>query len=320
MQHVIIVGEGRSGTSWLLDLVNSSRRTHCRNEPETILESSPIARLPSPVVLTDAAAAELERDWDAALRWTATRMGRRDLPIPGPKDHVYELGRRLGLARTVNSLPRRYLAKLLPSLRPSEWRIPFWVGSEAALGRAVVIFKMLQVPAWAAWVLARRPETNVVHIVRHPGGFLNSWRNRHLGVHDPDDVLRANRDRLDAIRTAHPEWAERFGDIDAMAVGESELWYWRYATETIHAAGAGKPQYHRVLYENLAADPVATGRPIFDFCGLEWDDRIARRVRSRSTESASIAAAWRTKLPQEELAHVDRVLAGSPMQRWWTER
>jgi hypothetical protein len=195
--------------------------------------------------------------------------------------------------------------------------MPFWVGSEAALERAVVVFKMIQIPGWVAWVLARRPSTKIVHIVRHPGGFLNSWRNRHLGVHDPEEVRTENRNRLDVIRTAHPEWAGRFGDIDAMAVGESELWYWRYATETINAAGAGKPQYHLILYEHLAADPTAVMRRVFEFSGLEWDDRIARRVRARSTESTSIAAAWRSKLSKEEVAHVERVLAGSPMERWW---
>jgi hypothetical protein len=317
MEYVIIVGEGRSGTTWLLDLVDSSRRTHCRNEPDSLLESSPLARLPSCEVLTDAAAGELERDWDAALRFTATHIGRRDLPLSGPKDHVYELGRRLGLARAVNTLPRKILAKVLPSLRPAEFRMPFWVGSEAALERAVVVIKMIQIPSWTAWVLNRRPATKIVHIVRHPGGFLNSWRNRHLAEHDPEEVRRANRKRLDAIRTAHPEWADRFGDIDAMPVGESELWYWRYAVETIHTAGAGKPQYHLVLYENLSADAPAVARSIFDFCGLEWDDRIARRVRSQSTESPSIATAWRSKLSKEETAQVERVLAGSPMERWW---
>jgi len=29
-------------------------------------------------------------------------------------------------------------------------------------------------------VLVNRPQTAVLHIVRHPGGFLNSWRNRYL--------------------------------------------------------------------------------------------------------------------------------------------
>ena len=43
-EYALIVGQGRSGTSWLLDLFDLSPQTFCRNEPYGI-NGSPLANL-----------------------------------------------------------------------------------------------------------------------------------------------------------------------------------------------------------------------------------------------------------------------------------
>lgn len=313
----MVVGEGRSGTSWLLQLLDTSRRTHCRNEPDTIAECSPFTKLPKPLILTEDLAAALDRDWDGAVHETATRIGRRDFPVPVRKDHLHGFAQRAGLVRAINRRPRRILSKLMPSLRGGEFNLPSWIGSRARLEAAVPVLKMIQIPAWTAWVLAHRPGARVAHIVRHPGGFLNSWRNRHVSKHNETFVRAENRKRLDEIRQRFPAWSDRFGDIDAMSVVESELWYWRYATETINAAGAGRSNYHLVLYEHLAADPPGVARRIFDFAELEWTSDVEHRIRATSNESEALAAAWRSKLSTDDVAAIERVMTGSVMERWW---
>lgn len=43
---------------------------------------------------------------------------------------------------------------------------------------------------------------------------------------------------------------------------------------------------HTVVYENLVADPEGTLRPLLDFLGLEWNDRLLdhrRTAKSRGT-------------------------------------
>src|SRR3712207_4350983 len=120
--YVLIVGHGRSGTNWLLDILDNSPRTHCRNEPNEIA-ASPLAKLPSPYV-PGQDLAPMARDWDAAVRWTATHMGERDHAWAGPKDHVFGFSRATGLARTMNRRPRRIVGTLVPSLRGGEWELP----------------------------------------------------------------------------------------------------------------------------------------------------------------------------------------------------
>ena len=212
---------------------------------------------------------------------------------------------------------RRALSLVWPPLRRSEWKIPFWLGSRRRLAKAIPVLKLVQACGWIPWVLQNRRAAEVIHIARHPGGFLNSWRSRYLADHDRGEVEAANRNRLKTIVQVASTWADRFGDIERMSVEEAELWYWRYSTETIHQAGAGSERYHLVIYEQLVADTVGTARRLYEQCGLRWRDGVERAIRTRASGSASLAAAWKTKLSAEHLELVARILEESRMEDWW---
>ena len=130
-------------------------------------------------------------------------------------------------------------------------------------------------------------------------------------------VERDNRERLAKIAACDPVWSERFGNLDALSTLEMELWYWRYAGETIHHAGAGNPRYQLVRYEELTRNPTEISRSVFQGCGLEWNAVIEQAIRELSVESEAIAAAWRTRLSADHVSAVERVLGESPMQDWW---
>lgn len=316
---VVICGQGRSGTNWLLDIFDFSPDTLCRNEPNEI-SSSPFAALPSPWIDALEGDERFARDWDDAALCSAQRMGERDHRLGSHKRFVRALSGRLGLTRCVSGPRlRRLLSLAFPSLRRGEWAPPWWLASRSRLSRALPIFKFVQTPGWAAWSLRHRPRTAVVHIVRHPGGFLNSWRRRYLAHHDESAVSAANITRLRMVADAHPEWASLLDDIEAMSVDESELWYWRYAAEIVDNAGRGLPHYHPVVYERLVESPVEVGRALYSACGLAWTPRIEAAVQGTASDSASIAEAWRDRLPSELTSVVRRILEGSPLASWWED-
>ena len=174
-------------------------------------------------------------------------------------------------------------------------------------------------PGWIVWVLRNRPEAHVVHIVRHPGGFLNSLMKRLWSQLDMETVVRDNRERLARIAAVDPIWASRFGDLDTLSPVEAELWYWRYSSETIHQAGEVNPRYQLVKYEELTNDPVEVSRSVYRGCGLDWDDTIERAIRQMSGESQAIARAWEQKLNSEQIAAVQGILPDSLMRDWWDE-
>jgi hypothetical protein len=314
----MVTGHGRSGTNWLLGLLDCSAQTHCRNDPY-LDPASPLARLPGRFVV-GTAADELAADWDDAIAWTAAHFGAGDQPIPTVKHHLHGLSCRLGLPQMVQRARlRRWAAVFSPSLRRMEWPVPWWLGSAAKLKEAVPVLRTSQVPGWVCWALAHRPAVRVLHIVRHPGGFLNSWRNRFLRGRDPAEVHAANLTRLGEVAATNPHWARRFGDLQHLSLEASELWYWRYATEALHAAGADRDTYRRVIYEELAAEPVAGARGLYEFCGLPWTAHTERLIRKRSTGSRGIAEAWRERLDADARALVEEILNGSPMAEWWND-
>ncbi len=305
--YVLIVGQGRSGTNWLLELLDLSRETFCRNEPYGA-SSSPLNR--------EAVARHrfierpdqrlLEECWDEAANWTRLHMGIRDPRTTIRKDYLHEAARQLGLYRLVyGPRLRRVLSAVVPSLRGEEWKIPSWLGGREQLERSIAILKLVAPPGWATFVLRRRPGVPVLHIVRHPGGFLKSWSSRYAANEDPAKHLRENHRRLHEIASVAPDWKKQFGRIEDMSLDESELWYWYYANEIVFRAGSESTDYHHVIYEDLVQNPVAVMKPLYEVCGLQWNSAIEESVAQTGLGS-DVAGAWREALSETQRALVDR--------------
>jgi hypothetical protein len=260
--------------------------------------------------------ATIDARWEEAVQWAAQRMGRYDHPIRTPKHFIHPLSSSLGLPNLISRpRARRMLGLMAPALRRDEWPRPVWLGSRARLREALPVLKVGRA---APFVLRNRPEATVFHVVRHPGGFLNSWMQRYLSRHDPSEIAEANRQRLQQVAEHHPEWARRLPPIESMSVAESELWYWRFINERIWSLGQDAPRYQRVVYEHLARGPVPLMRDAYAACGLRWTDAIERRIRALCAESGDLAERWKNRLSREQIELVERVLEDSPMRRWWS--
>lgn len=317
-RYALIVGQGRSGTNWLLELFDQSPQTLCRNEPYGNA-GSPLIDLFPHRAIRRRDQSELARVWDEAAARTARCRGERDPVDRRGKRYVHALSRALGLYRMVQGPRyRRALGGIIPSLRAAEWPLPRWIYDSRRLADALAVLKLNQAPGWTSFVLRERTDVPVFHIVRHPGGFLNSWAVRYLATRSAAQVEAENRERLRDLAAEDAEWAERLGDIGGLRVDEAELWYWRYANETIWACGRERPAYHRTIYEALAAEPIPRMRELFDAAGLEWNRDIESAIRQRCTDSPAIASNWRDRLSPERVDRVERILEASPMRDWWS--
>ena len=316
--YALIVGGGRSGTNWLLELFDQSPETFCRNEPYGAPES-PLNELADDRFWVRHDQSALDSRWDEVIAWTSTHMGERDHAIKVPKSYMFEISRTLGLYRMVQGPRlRRLTRRVIPALRGGEWPVPRWIAHPGRLAEATAILKLVAPPGWAVFVLQQRPQIPVFHIIRHPGGFLNSWANRWAAGRDMNEIKRKNEERLRRIGEVDPAWAERFGDITPMSADRSELWYWHYVNEVIYEAGKGRQQYHRIIYEDLVSDPARTMRRCYEAAGLSWDPVIEARISVAASDSAAIASAWRKKLASEHIELVEEFL--SPIPEFYAER
>lgn len=321
--HALLIGQGRSGTNYLLGLLDQSPATHCRNEPDQ-LDASALARLaPFRFFVDDAQA--LAGLYDEAVLQAARCLGPRDHLTDVDKAWIRPGRRRLGyflLRQRIRAVER--LLRWRKPMDGKELLFPRWMVERAALARSVHVFKLNAAVGYGAWALRERPGARVLQIVRHPGGFAKSWLKRWVRGEGGQQRGRGNADRwkdeerLREVARREPRWAARFGDLARMQRFEGELWWWRYVNETLLAAGEGRPSYRRVLYEDLAQDPVGVTRGVYAFLDLAWDAGIAARVAAISRGAETIARAWRDELEPEHVATVERVLRGSPMESWWS--
>lgn len=282
---------------------------------------------PSPLAEVHAGLADprndrlLDSKWEQGVEWAATRFGYRDQIPRVQKRHFHRTSHPLGLTRMVRKhRTRKALRLVMPSLDGEEWRMPWWLGSKRRLEDAVVVLKTLGVAGWVDWIARRRKDLMIIHIVRHPGGFLRSWDRRYLQLKGENAVRESNRKRLKRLVEVDDSWTRKLGDIDSMGPHESELWFWRYSTEAVHRAGFRHHRYRMVLYEDLASNAVDVMKAVYSDCGLRWTPSVERCVTSHAEGSEKLAHAWRESLGSEHKAKVRKVLRGSLMEEWWQGR
>ena len=299
-----ILGMGRSGTNFLLDLIDSSPLTHCRNEPDELSGGALESWSGWKIHRSLFAAGDLSRD----LREVVLCGGERDRAIPPFKSWL-----RSAASTPARALSRTTLRKLVPGLGSSEYHLPAALVRSEELFSALHVLKINAAPSVAEVFMSAAddhdaPEARVIHIVRNPAGFLRSWRQRWLKEHDEEQVLAANLERLEEVRHLDPEGGAFISAVPDPNVHEAELLFWRYCTQRIRAAGAGRAAYLEVSYDELARSPLASLREVFAFLDLPWTEEISARVGEMTDRSVDIATAFQAELDDEAISTFERTL------------
>lgn len=325
--HGLIVGHGRSGSNWLLSMLNASRTTHCRNEPHQ-LAGSPYRNLPlaRDMVHDHASTNEV---WTVFVNWACAREGVRD-----PKTAVVKVFHRNHFTRLLMNLPlrprlRRLAALALPRLRGEEWTPLGAVVDRSALYNAFHVLKLNDMRFWHIRDVLRAG-TPTVHLVRHPGGqLLSGWRRFFSTLSDGERSaeLRLHRLALEDSRLVSPRWRSSIPDVDELTLAEAVLWFWRVNNEEIFLAGRDMPNYKLIRYEDVISDPLGAARIIYTHFDVPWDDRVERVITDglqesvwgpvRTTSRRRLAYGWREELDGATLELVEQMLQGPPVASWW---
>ena len=303
-EFAFILGMGRSGTNFLLDLLDLSERTHCRNEPDELpggsLESWGQWKIHSNKRTSD-------QHWQEIAR-AAACGGERDRPTPSWKSWL-----RKSSSGPLRALSKNGLRRLIPGLGGAEFKLPETLVNSEELASSLHVFKINAAPSVAELFLREQTSTTerspkTIHIVRNPAGFLRSWRRRWLENHDIDEVLKANRLRIQEALTNDPEGSSFMTDFKEPDVFESELLFWRYCTQRIRGAGRERDNYVEVSYDKLASDPTASLHLIFNELLLPWTPEVEERVAAMTSESVKIANAFQAELDEETRRLLKRTL------------
>lgn len=279
-QHVIITGHGRSGTNLVLDLLDCSSTTICRNEPNEVTRSS-FRNLKDGFFPPDNPEEDAP-EFGRVLAASKERMSPRDR---FPVDYKRHYRNRFGLKRFLDIRGRRPGRRALALLRGAdyseEWAIPHVFYDIDAFKAALPVYKIL---LWSGRIAASHDVLTgqkVIHVVREPRSFIMSWYARYVvAVHGGEQKVF-----YDNMRSAQ-DISRHYGhdpiDMRAFSVPgliESELWRWRYVNEHLYDALKGSPRYLPVTYATVMSSKPEAARNMAAFCGLDYDPAFEKRVR-----------------------------------------
>ncbi len=278
MDHFYIVsGNGRSGSNRLLDILDQSPLTVCRNEINEV-PSGDFSGIGGRLFAEDFTIAQRQK---LALATDRARYRRSYKDRPTPVSKVYNdpdwLSDSLQWALSKNML-RQAMASTGLLRNKHEWDVPPFCTNKNVLANSPLVLKLLASPAWTIHWHNSCPRTRILHNIRNPWDYLNSWFNRFVQSVNTDHFEQKFPDVPRILTHFGHDNAERLKDFSTESLVEIETWRWRYINEALHIGLAGSDRTMTVTYNSVNTDPVAAAERIFTFVGLPLDDQIAEKV------------------------------------------
>jgi len=287
---VLVTGSHRSGTGWVASMIAASP------DPAAYLWE-PFSRLHRPGIL------------DAGFPyWFPYVSEENGAPFVDPvRDMLgfrYKTGAEIRSVRT----PKDAARLLRDRARFARWRRE---GARPILKDPIAIYS-------AGW-LADTFSMDVIVLIRHPAAFVNSVVSRRL-AHPFDHFLHQPLLMRDVLSPFASEIA-RFADEEQPILDQGIL-LWNLLHTPIARYRRERPSWSFLRLEDVAAQPDASFRAIYERLGATYDAGVRRTVAEHSRtgnpaeaadpsshirDSAASIVTWKRRLAS---ADVDRIRAG----------
>jgi len=303
---ILIMGNARSGTSWLSKIFDSHPEVVYRHEPDSDRTTD---AFPFLVELGD-----FERHQSAAAEYLESLCDTRTIRSVGrppffDKSYLSPVGKnaRIGLISALKLMARapvfgsKFESVNAPDLFKNSGLQPRYVlKSVISLGRAGLYQRAL-------------PNGRLVFIIRHPCGVVASqMRGMKLGklTHEtPFKTICAS-----SVGRRHDLSVEY---LSSLTVEEQLAWIWVAMNEKAFEELRDAENAMVVTHEALCMEPVDTSRSMFDFCDLPWSGQTEGFLRQSESldrkpdyfdvkrNPRQEVEKWKQELPQPV---IDRVL------------
>ena len=302
----------RSGTTWIGKVLDSSPEVVYLHEPDYI------KRIPC---LPYTTAAQDYIEWEPYIRQylsglRSTCASRSILKRPSfsksyPKSLADKLAFHafLGKMRVEQVLNKMGFAPIL-----SPW-------PKCVDHAKLTVWKSVEQTGNIGCFLKAAPEQQLLHVVRHPCGFVDSvMRGQQKKLLTGGVPTSQDLGIFDYV--ARTKYAVKIGlklrDWNRLSEVERLAYIWLVLNEQAILDGEGMPNYKLVYFEEFCLDPMQMTREVFDFVGLNVGLQTTRFVTSSTTSASASASASADDTTSEQYYSVARNSMSVP--RSWENR
>jgi hypothetical protein len=131
----------------------------------------------------------------------------------------------------------------------------------------VPVVKSVDSLARAKMFSVANPEVRIIHLIRHPCGFVSSIiqgrkRNQLASI------------EFNTFQTQLPQAKKRnltLEQLKALSAEERLASWWMLMNEKVIEEMKGNNKYKLIIYDEICSDPINYAHKLFDFVGLDWN-------------------------------------------------
>lgn len=317
---ILLLGEPRSGTTWVGKIIDSHPDVIYRHEPDLTRDGSVL-----PFIIPEQDTAQYV---DIARKIFSELLANPTLRSVGqqpffPKSYHAPGIRALrtgvtaalmGIRSTTNwrSLNDLYIPDLLSASHPPHLR--YVLKSIAAAGRAGVLRLAF-------------PNAKFIVLLRHPCGHVRSvLEGRRRDMFEPDNIVKLVAELPNAQC-----YDLTFETLRSASELELVAWRWALRNELTLSGLRNSDDYDVVHYEAICEDPLGETRNLFKSLDLSWHPQTEQFIRESTAykgseryyrvfrDTSATASKWRTELTDGDQQSILNIVAQTSLAPLWPE-
>ena len=321
LNYALVVGPGRSGTTWLCQILNTYDRCLLKYEPFQSMKPSPYLDWKTELPTGDIV--DLRARFDALCQTCNSAV---DMP-PFPPKQFRRQNRHLlrllfSMGKRVNALNRLYET----------------YGRVSLSSDTTVLIKDVNFPGYLLPKLCDVLDPFVIALVRNPFATLASfYKGREIGLHP--DAERSNlianvRHYIDCFGDG--SFAQYRESLAELSETQLHALHWRLLVEPLVSHANTSDRARVVVYEHLCQQTETTIASLFQFLG--WDmgpntqqfitDTMSGKRKSRNQKREyfsvyrnpqSSLGKWKQQLSKSQQDDIRSIVQESPVMTLWPE-
>ncbi len=312
---IMISGLPRSGTTWLGKLFDSHPRVLYRHEPDSVF---PLKWLPT--MIADGGAAYAARLREFVVQIPFMRDAKVAASQPQFAKEYFSAMRQFCAEHALRAI--KLFAKVGDSTQIPRFCLP------NANAEFVLTWKTIESCGRLGCFVNTLQPLRVIQILRHPGAVTASQlRGKRLNKFNGyDQAVDYNYFKL----WLEKEDAHTLDMLQSMSEVERLTWLHLVRMEKAVNDLAARRDCRVVVYEDLCARPAEILEELLEFCGLDFSAQTKKFLHESTSktdkryfglfkDSLESAHKWKTELRPNEREATQRMVAQSPLARFWEE-